>query len=385
MPRGERAVFLLHGIRSRGEWYDSVQSVLQPHFAVKPLLYTYYLQWGALKTLFDPRVLAIGGCAITAIGLVGFHLFQLSTQAVSVGVGTIAIIASVVLASKRRRASVRDLSRALDGQRRKPHFIAHSFGTYLCGHALQRFPAIQLGRLVFVGCVLPRTFPWRRVLLGNPQAFDSVRNEVGRLDWVAGLTGITGRIVPHFGSAGVDGFVVDQGMVHDQENCYGPCGACHRDPEAVVHNVPLEESDHSDPFANRDHAFRFWLPFLWGIPPDEFDLFHRLCIVATACEREGNRKELAVFETELRERPWTWLQGDTIADEMRSQLSSRHEHSGISEILDAKVARAIRLLWHVVDRVHPQGGPASQGVTRRHLRRLHPRAAITAAVDACCS
>jgi len=42
-----------------------------------------------------------------------------------------------------------------------PDVIAHSFGTWLIGHALESDPRLRVGRMILVGCILRPDFDWR--------------------------------------------------------------------------------------------------------------------------------------------------------------------------------------------------------------------------------
>jgi serine/threonine-protein kinase len=43
----------------------------------------------------------------------------------------------------------------------RPDIIAHSFGTWLVGHALESNPDIQVGRVVLTGSILRPDFNWK--------------------------------------------------------------------------------------------------------------------------------------------------------------------------------------------------------------------------------
>ena len=50
---------------------------------------------------------------------------------------------------------------AAGGFEGSPDVIAHSLGTWLIGHALQRDPKLKIGCLVLTGCILRPDFDWR--------------------------------------------------------------------------------------------------------------------------------------------------------------------------------------------------------------------------------
>jgi serine/threonine protein kinase len=86
-------------------------------------------------------------------------------------------------------------------QRELPSIIAHSFGTYILGYALLRYPYLRFNKVILCGSILPTTFPWSFVLArGQVQA---VRNEYGAEDtW----TRIVDLFVPDTGASGIVGF-----------------------------------------------------------------------------------------------------------------------------------------------------------------------------------
>jgi len=64
-----------------------------------------------------------------------------------------------------------------------PSVVAHSFGTYILGYTLLRFDFIRFDKVILCGSILPRSFPWDRLIAsGRVQA---VRSEFGVRDpWV---------------------------------------------------------------------------------------------------------------------------------------------------------------------------------------------------------
>ncbi len=85
--------------------------------------------------------------------------------------------------------------------RELPSIVAHSFGTYILGYALLRYPYLRFNKVILCGSILPTNFPWATVLArGQVQA---VRNEYGAEDtW----TGIVDLFVPGTGASGIVGF-----------------------------------------------------------------------------------------------------------------------------------------------------------------------------------
>jgi hypothetical protein len=175
----------------------------------------------------------------------------------------------------------------------RPFVIAHSLGTYLTGHVLHEAVQFRLGRVLFTGCVLQRSYPWaggsapaNRVL--------AVTNYVGRVDLVPLATGCLRELWCHLtralrqrfpqfidflrrlttwrplGLAGFDGFTVNARVVHTQ-GVVAHCAACTTEKaRAPVHNVPHDWAAHSTLNQSKSFQSWSWLPCLWGISPPEF-------------------------------------------------------------------------------------------------------------------
>lgn len=115
-----------------------------------------------------------------------------------------------------------------------PSIVAHSFGTYILGHALEQFPDIKFDRVILCGCILPRDFPWDKLL--NRGQVNAVRNEYGAKD-------IWSDIVPWFvsgaGSSGKAGFLREH-------------------PKLIQQQFPFQHSD----YFSTGHIKTYWLPFI---------------------------------------------------------------------------------------------------------------------------
>lgn len=116
-----------------------------------------------------------------------------------------------------------------------PSVVAHSFGTYILGHALLQYPFIRFNKVLLCGSILPRDFPWK-ALIGRGQV-QAVRNEYGVRD-------VWARIVAWFvrgsGSSGVKGFVIEPDDRFEQAEFQYP---------------------HSEYFSD-GHIEHCWFPFL---------------------------------------------------------------------------------------------------------------------------
>jgi hypothetical protein len=100
----------------------------------------------------------------------------------------------------RRRSLVRKLARQIEGLAgerehdrlgRRPDVIAHSFGTWMLGHALAstdpEVADLAVGRVVLLGSILRPNFPWAEIIArGRAEA---VLNHYGTADSWAGIGG----------------------------------------------------------------------------------------------------------------------------------------------------------------------------------------------------
>ena len=84
----------------------------------------------------------------------------------------------------------------------RPSIVAHSFGTYILGNAMLRYPYLRFNKVLLCGSILPEAFPWD-VLIDRGQV-QAVRNEFGARDtW----TRLAQAVVPGTGPSGMRGFL----------------------------------------------------------------------------------------------------------------------------------------------------------------------------------
>jgi serine/threonine-protein kinase len=130
-----------------------------------------------------------------------------------------------------------------------PSIVAHSFGTYILGNAMLRYPYLRFERVLLCGSILPVDFPWDEIIARGQVRH--VRNEYGSHDLA---TRIVGWFIPGTGPSGIDGFTA-QGPAVSQERF---------------------SFSHSEYFS-RAHMTGRWLPFL-GVarthmnPPSAVDI-----------------------------------------------------------------------------------------------------------------
>lgn len=147
---------------------------------------------------------------------------------------------------RRKIATLREEAEAR-GFSGRPDVIAHSFGTWLFGHLLQkeltRTDPLQFGRVILTGCILRPDFDWKR--LKDAGLVEEVMNHYGTGD----------RVVP-----------LAQSGIHDS----GPSGLRGFDGGEVI-NVRAEGFGHSGLFAvdQLERSYTdYWRPFL-TLPREE--------------------------------------------------------------------------------------------------------------------
>ena len=85
-------------------------------------------------------------------------------------------------------------------------YVGHSNGTYLLAKALQDYPAVKFGNVVFAGSVVNRDFDW--VQLIKQRRVEQVLNFVASADWVVAWfpKALQDIGIQDLGSAGYNGF-----------------------------------------------------------------------------------------------------------------------------------------------------------------------------------
>jgi len=383
-----RSVLLVHGINSRGEWYEPVADVLEPHLRCVRVYYPQYVRLGWLKVPSFSALLALPGLLLLPFALLGLPWARLRPWAWAV-----LLLAPVLLGVSewlRRRAALAHVRTAYDAVRRTgevPHVLAHSLGTYLTGRLLG-IPGVRYGRVVFVGSPLPRGY-WNGGRLEN---VGQVRNEVGRSDVVPLSTGLASRMMPGFGDAGWAGFAGPADRVHTLPAGRDTCDLCALapTPAPLVHNAAVGEFTHSDAFIGTGYAERFWLPFFLGAPGHELAEFYEACALARRLEEEGNWPELERQEAAFRGRRWRlwgegWEAAETLPDYIRRYVACWCRLTGLeagAENTADWTDRAVRLTWLAVAeaREEREKPPAERDPGRLHA--LHPVQAVRRAVEA---
>ena len=388
----KKTVITIHGVNSTGGWQDRVDRVLSPHFLCLHRRYPDFpAPLGAIRACIGLRGTAL---AFFLTALVLWWLLNSAVWACLFAVFS-AVMFGIPCAAYRRREVVKRfetwLGDATSG-RPIPHLIAHSFGTYIVGNAIRRQPTVRLDTVILTGAVLPRTFPWIRVLDDAPRRLGHVRNEVGVQDWVSNVAGLLSWVTG-MGRSGARGFQ-DSSHVHTIAGAWKRCADCSKESPVLVHNVTLDHFAHKDMFLSVGHVEELWLPLLWGIHPAEFDDFRRICETAADFEDKSDFGRLAIVEAELRERHWSWTAlsdgtGASFEDllegfvwELLERVLEKNHVSLTSsrkeKIIGSIVGRAFRLIWQEFVHAMEETRKADPNLVK--IKSLHPRIAMVSAV-----
>jgi pimeloyl-ACP methyl ester carboxylesterase len=328
MPRARKLVLTIHGVSPDRNWQTRAARVLEPHFRCIPIVYRHY------ASPIGAFVVFVNVSTFIALALAFAYVPTLRTPVYGAMSVAAACIISVIVARMRRHWVVDQVKAQISTKTRgKPaHVIAHSFGTYICGWALEKFQDLRFERIVLVGSVLPTTFNWRAVYRRKPRRFEEVRNEIGMCDLVVWLVMWMQVIARDLGVAGLRGFVGEKRDVHRSSRPWDPCRVCalmHRRP--LIHNVFLAKYRHSTWALGPGHASELWLPYLWDLSPREFNEFVVCCRDAAFAYQEQRWQDLDDAENRLRDRTWTWTRDRTLEtfvgaeiDSLTSRPQTRH-------------------------------------------------------------
>jgi pimeloyl-ACP methyl ester carboxylesterase len=127
----------------------------------------------------------------------------------------------------------------LDNEMKRPSIVAHSFGSYILGYCMLKYPDVKFDKVILCGSILPENFDWDTIVFRDQISF--LRNEYGVYDYWAKIVGF---IVPNTGMSGVKGFHV--ATTHISEERY-------------------DYFKHSDYFKGQ-HIDKYWVPFMTNSP-----------------------------------------------------------------------------------------------------------------------
>lgn len=388
----QHKVILVHGLWSDGDWYVAAKRALQPHFECVELGYGGYRVFGVISMVFGHWM-----------GIL-FLLWIVAALTTSIprSIGLCGALVLFVLAVAepfwRRHSTVNKVKAKLDqhnGSGLPPHLIAHSLGTYLVGTAIAKYPDLRFDRLIFIGCVLPRSFDWNsiysRSTTKKKPVFRDLRNEVGGRDWVVSFAGMLAKILPAsgVGIAGRKGFLADKReYVHDVTNSWTVCEHCtDKASKLTIHNIPLDQFEHVDQFRSPRYAEKFWLPYLWGLHPSEYEDFLESCVSAYQLQKQRNEAALADAELRLFNKEFSWVWSDSplnylasVVKRLKRLLDKRNIRYEKKDLM-LLGAEVIRKTWQEVSEAVAERDKLGGERNEDRLYALNPRAALDRALD----
>ena len=336
-PAPKPLLFSIHGIQTTGEWQEGCSAVLSPFYRYIPIKYDEFREWAIPKLAMDLIVFFLA--AVTAIPLWYWDVLPGLTAWGIYLIGTLTTVLILNLYADRFRGKVIEkvYRKVADtaANDTPPHLIAHSLGTFLSSMALRKFQGLRYNSVILNGCVLARRFPWSRMRL----RYENVTNEVGRDDFVPYAATILGWLVPGMGCAGRRGFKGNKSTVHNvtpeekYPNCRSQKCPCeeHVDIDvcdATIHNVHHEKLDHSDYFKGLNHAWKFWLPTLWGYDPMLYQKFQEACLLCYRNELDDVLSDIQDQAVEkLKSSCWGWTKGP-LEDFTKQQILNRAKEKG---------------------------------------------------------
>lgn len=367
-------LILVHGINSDGAWQDRLRGVFDPHFRCVFVRYSHYRWIFGSQVAFEPWVWMLGVPAAVVIG----YVVGLWRGALAMG----AVAALAHFSTPVRRAAALALFKGKiarytrPGER--PSLIAHSFGTFLTGQLLKRHPGVRLENVVLTGTVLAEDYDWRELLDRDPPGVRHVRNEVGLKDPVPVVARFGRRTIPGVGGAGRGGFNLLDGVVHVTDAEYGACRDCVEGQPAPIHNVVFPEGTHGSWDDGGTHARSFWLPFLWGIGPHEYEDFMKFCRDANRAHRSGLDADRVAAEQRLLERHWGWLEGPSLEEHLVALIEPRLPRGrGRRKRARARARDVTRALWETV--IHADRAATAHQAAYEAAAKAPDDAAVVAA------
>lgn len=345
----QRPVLLIHGVNSVGEWQESVEHEIRPHFRAERVKYRHYRRAGFLKAFLPSLGRQGSACRIL----------------------------------RKTYNTVLESTPSL-----RPHLIAHSYGTVLSAREMKT-TGIEFGRVIFAGSPLPSNYSWEKVFTANTAAFEDLRNEHAESDRTIRLANLAQWFRRGLGGAGAKGFRGP--LVHDLVSAEAECSVCTSTPltlsenRAVVHNAPLSQYAHSDHFASPNHVRRFWLPYLWGIEPAKYNSFLRLCREANDFEQAKDYTALSEAETELSGLFARWgasnrLPPMLLKDYIRRVVDDTATRRRLDISRDRTVPLAMATVWRRVASAQDEWTRRAVERDAKRLNFLRPSEAIRASV-----
>lgn len=105
----------------------------------------------------------------------------------------------------------RDIARVDRRRDFRPSVVAHSFGSYIVGHAARKYADMTLGRVIVCGSILPVDFDWATLIARN-QLWEVI-NDYGVMDFWARHAA---WLVPDAGQSGARGFELESPLIRNR-------------------------------------------------------------------------------------------------------------------------------------------------------------------------
>ena len=378
--RKKKLVILVHGVGKRAnEWFETTDAVLTPFFRCVRFPYAEYSQHSVLALLrvaFGPYWVS-GGAAV-GLALLTYFWSRWALCGIALLLLGLPCLAQWL---RRFRALPVNLDHFCEAQgSTSPSVICRSFGTFLVGQLLRNQRSLtQFKAVILSGCVLPRNFPWETIWQRRP--CQKVWNDVDAADYVVRAAGILGRLASDLGDAGGRGFL-PSGVVHKVDMPLAAHGICNDSGTTFVQNVRTDGVCHTELVKSAGYQRSCWLPFLWGMPPQDFREFLKCCEgIATHPLRIGLsyydlrwlRREAWEECRPFFERKWSWDgRSRTIVSVLERRLREALRPIGRAYTKNKHLGVGICLLCDIVHE-------AAQG--RGKAEALHPDVGIIEAVD----
>jgi len=203
-PDVTHVVFVVHGIRDRGEWAAAFELELQKQFEQLQLRDPST----GLQAVTAPPKLAVASVRYGYFGMGPFLLRPVREKYV--------------------RWLMDEYTETLAQypNAKHVHFVGHSNGTYLLAAGLERYSSLDVGRIVFGGSVVRRDYRWDAVLgeqsvIAGSDSSLRVVNYTALDDWVVALfprffePAFMAPLGNDIGSAGFNGFTTSNPQVQN--------------------------------------------------------------------------------------------------------------------------------------------------------------------------
>jgi pimeloyl-ACP methyl ester carboxylesterase len=368
-------VLLVHGVNADVSWQDRIAFVLNPHFDTVKITYPQFQSPSTVSLLGTEGILR---CLVLPFGVseAAINTYRMDAMA----------------------SVAQQMNKSMTGA--PPHIIAHSFGTYLTAAIFERYDWARANRIIFCGSAVAEDFPWKRVhrdhQLGGKN-FKELRNDWFSCDQVIKVADWV-RAIPHFGCAGLRGFNMVPGLVHNLSGAAFACSNWRRGECVPIHNVEREIAveaepavvDHSLAYLTPANIAQFWLPYLWGLDAAEYEDLRELSRGTDEALRLGDRGTIGVKEKQLLARKYSWWP-KPLLDHLTEVLNSepyKDQWKGKTEvemqgrilpIFLAKIERAEMTQTNLTTNCEKKGFVPDESAWNS-VSNLHPHRALFSAI-----